>query len=77
MATINTIVCDRCGREIKYVGWTSLLLGFRKSYMRKFYIRQTLNGNPSGYNYSDWDFELCNECTKALEKFMENSEEKV
>ncbi len=75
MATIKTTICDRCGREIQYVGWTALIQGFRKPYVRRFFARKLFNGNHNGYNYSDWQFELCNECTKALEEFMKNSEE--
>ena len=58
-------ICDRCGCEIKYHGWTALIKGFRK-----FFIRKLHNGNPDGYSYSDWDVELCSDCTKELEHFI-------
>ena len=33
-----------------------------------------LNGNPDGYSYTDWDYELCAECTKKLEGFLSGKE---
>ena len=65
MARVTKCTCDRCGKPIKYSGWTALI--FRP---KKIKIRQILNGNPSGYAYTDYDFELCRECTKALDKFV-------
>ena len=60
-------ICDRCGCEIKYHGWTALIKGFRKFFIRKLY-----NGNPDGYSYNDWDVELCSDCTKELERFIKS-----
>ena len=57
MATICKKVCDRCGKQIHYIGWTSKL--------KKIGILSILNGNPSGYDYS-----LCRECTKELNDFL-------
>ena len=51
MATICKKVCDRCGKQIHYIGWTSKL--------KKIGILSILNGNPSGYDYSYCDYELC------------------
>lgn len=65
MARVTKHTCDRCGKPIKYSGWTALI--FRP---KKIKIRQILNGNPSGYAYTDYDWELCRECTKALDKFV-------
>lgn len=65
MATISRKVCDRCGRDIKYFGWTSKIKGFRP-----FFIIKLFNGNPDGYSYTEECIELCSDCTKALEKFM-------
>lgn len=39
MATICKKVCDRCGKQIHYIGWTSKL--------KKIGILSILNGNPS------------------------------
>lgn len=65
----KTRICDRCGEEIKYYGWTALIFHRPKSTYIK--MRKLLNGNQSGYEYSDWDFELCNKCTRAFHKFMD------
>lgn len=51
MATICKKVCDRCGKQIHYIGWTSKL--------KKIGILSILNGNPSGYDYSYCDYGLC------------------
>ena len=65
MARVTKNVCDRCGKPIKYIGWTALI-----SRPKKVKIRQILNGNPTGYNYTDYDLELCRECTYDLDKFV-------
>ena len=62
MATICKKVCDRCGKQIHYIGWTSKL--------KKIGILSILNGNPSGYDYSYCDYELCRESTKELNDFL-------
>lgn len=68
MAVIKTRICDRCKRELQYLGWTANIKGFRR-----FTVLKLRNGNYNGYSYSDWDFELCADCTKELEKFMEGN----
>jgi hypothetical protein len=65
MSRIYKNICDRCGKEIKYSGWTAFI--FKP---QKIKIRQILNGNGNGYSYTDYDCELCKECTKALDKFV-------
>ena len=62
MATICKKVCDRCGKQIHYIGWSSKL--------KKSGILMILNGNTSGYDYSDCDSGLCRECTKELNDFL-------
>ena len=66
MAKVLVHVCDRCKQQIKYFGWTALIRG-----PRSFHIRKLLNGNPDGYSYTDYPIELCNNCTKALDRFLE------
>ena len=65
MAEIKRKICDRCGKKIQYSGWTAFI--FKP---QKIKIRQILNGNHSGYAYTDYDIELCKECTRALDKFV-------
>lgn len=65
MRVVSKRICDRCGCKIRYNGWTALLKGFRK-----IFIRKLRNGNPDGYSYMDWDIELCADCTKELERFL-------
>ena len=65
MARVIKNVCDRCGKPIKYIGWTAFI-----SKPKKVKIRKILNGNPTGYNYTDVNLELCRECTDDLDKFM-------
>ena len=66
MAIIQKRVCDRCGKELKFLGWTAKIFGLS----RKVFIRKLYNGNPDGYSYYDFDYELCHDCTRKLEKFM-------
>lgn len=68
MATICKTVCDRCGKEVHYIGWTSKL--------KRIGLLSILNGNPSGYDYSHCDYELCRECTKELNDFLKNKKVK-
>ena len=70
MATIPNKVCDRCRKEIKYVGWTSKLKGIGKPTRIKGL--SLFNGNPDGYSYSEWDRELCAECSDKLRAFLLN-----
>lgn len=70
MSTITQNVCDRRGKNMKYDGWTGVLPNvFKHGKIVK--IRKLFNGNPDGYSYSDKHYELCAECTKELEKFLE------
>lgn len=70
MATIKTNICDRCGAEIKHIGWTALL----KKPKTRLRVLELLNGNPDGYSYSEWDYELCADCTKKLGYFLRGKE---
>ena len=67
------IICDRCGEEIVYRGWTSKL-HFVKKFPFRFRILKLNNGNPSGYNYSEHDCELCAKCTMKLSAFLRGDE---
>lgn len=70
MARVVKQICDRCGKKIRYSGWTALI-----SRPKKLRIREILNGNPSGYNYTDYDIELCRDCTRKLERFIFGGEQ--
>lgn len=64
---VEARICDRCKKEIVYKGWTSRLKMLRWC---KFRLRRILNGCPTGYEYSDMDYELCSDCTTDLEQFL-------
>ncbi|MBO5963034.1 MAG: hypothetical protein J6P97_00975 [Bacteroidales bacterium] len=66
MATINKKVCDRCGEEIKYVGWTGIL----KKIPKRLYLLELFNGNPDGYSYSEFEPELCSACVKSFHNWF-------
>lgn len=69
MAAVNYKVCDKCGKQIVYIGWTAKIKNvFKKGKTVK--ILQLLNGNPDGYSYSEREYELCADCTKKLEQFL-------
>lgn len=75
MATITKKTCDRCGKEIKYIGWTYRLENvFKKG--SKISILMLFNGKASGYSYSRMSYELCEECTKKLRDFLNRKEQK-
>lgn len=70
MSRVTKTVCDRCGEEIKYQGWTAKFPFKRKKpFMLK--LLKLHNGNPSGYDYSEREYELCNKCTFELNLFLE------
>lgn len=73
MATISKRICDRCGADMKYVGWTAKLKNVIKKGGR-IKVLKLLNGNPDGYSYVERDYELCAECTKKLEDFLNKKE---
>lgn len=65
MASKTIHICDRCKKEFNYCGRTVKI-----KRLRKFALREILNGNPSGYDYSDNVIELCRECTCELRNFL-------
>jgi hypothetical protein len=69
MDTLTQKECDRCGKPMKYIGWTTELKNiFRKG--KKVHIIKYFNGNPDGYSYSQSCYELCTECTEKLREFL-------
>ncbi len=76
MAKRTEYVCDRCGKPIKYVGWTATLLNvFKKG--KRIKIRNLYNGNPDGYSYLETQYELCSDCTKQLEEFLDGYQKTI
>ena len=65
MARVTITTCDRCGVEIEYLGWTTLIGKTRRLDMRRLF-----NGGGNGYSYSDDKVELCVACTKKLDIFL-------
>lgn len=72
MSTVTQQFCDRCGKLMKYVGWTAKLKNISKK-GKTVKIHKLLNGNLDGYSYSDNYYELCADCTKELEDFLRNN----
>lgn len=56
-------VCDRCGKEMKYWGWTTGL------FRNKIKVVFSHNGAMSG-EYLDREYELCVDCTKEFKEFL-------
>lgn len=72
MATINTTVCDRCGKIISTkMGWTTKFYNVSKK-RNKVKFHYLYNGNMTGHDYTTENFELCQDCTEELKKFLEN-----
>ena len=71
MANIQYTVCDRCGVQVEYRGWTTMLFN-KTPKISKFRFLKLFSGNPSGYDYSEKYIELCNKCTKDLDSFLKN-----
>lgn len=69
MAQITKKVCDRCGEEMVYNGWTAKLNRVKKT-GNGIKILKLYCGNPSGYDYTEYGAELCVECTKKLGLFL-------
>lgn len=69
MSRVTKTVCDRCGEEIIYQGWTAKFPFSRKRPFR-LKLLKLYNGNPSGYDYSESEYELCNKCTFELNLFL-------
>lgn len=72
MATLTERICDRCGKQLKYVGWTAILKNVLK-HGKTIDILKIHNGNPDGYSYSQDQYELCADCTRELKKFLDGN----
>ena len=73
MATVYYSACDRCGKEIKYKGKISKIFNKTQKKSIKLKVLSVFKGNPTGYDYSERYVELCKECTKQLDEFLNNN----
>ena len=73
MSIVTKRICDRCGEEIIYQGWTAKFpFPKKKPFVLK--LLKLRNGNQDGYNYLEREYELCNKCTFKLNAFLEGGE---
>lgn len=65
MSKVKTIcVCDRCGEEIKYGVFPR----------KKMKINSTIIMGFGDYDFWEYDYDLCRQCTKEFQKFMKSEE---
>lgn len=60
---------------MEYNGWTAILenvIGGKKIKICKIY-----NGNPGGYSYIEQQYELCKDCTKQFEEFLQDGKQRT
>lgn len=69
MGRVSKNYCDRCGKEIKYIGWTGW---FKPPRTLLYFIIH--NGNHSGYEYHEGAKELCADCVKSYKEWMKAGE---
>lgn len=70
MSRVTKTICDRCGVEINYIGWTAKFPFPKK---RPFLLKllKIHYGIPGCDDYSNQEYELCNKCTVELNLFLE------
>ena len=73
MATHKYITCDRCGKRFEYRNekWATILRAMK---LKKFRATKLFHGNLSGYDYNEYSFDLCRECSDALDEFLEGGQ---
>ena len=76
MGRYSFITCDRCGKRFEYRNekWSAIL---RAKKLKKFREIKLFYGNLSGYDYAEYSYELCGECTKKLDEFMRGEEDEA
>ena len=69
MSYHNYVECDRCGKRFEYRNemWAAII---RARKLKKFRVIKLFCGNLSGYDYAEYDYDLCGECTEKLKEFM-------
>lgn len=67
------VYCDKCGKEFTYATekWASIARLYK---LKRFQIMKLYYGNMSGYDYVKEEYELCNDCTKALTDWLRGKE---
>ena len=68
------ILCDRCNKPMTYTGWVAIIKYPKIKKAVRWKITEIFNGNPSGYDYSDLNTELCADCTKQLKEWLKGGE---
>lgn len=65
----SSVICDRCGKTFKYsqTEWGAKLTRYK---LKPVKILKLMYGNPSGYDYVERKYDICGDCTKALDAFM-------
>lgn len=67
--------CDRCGKPFEYSlsKWAGYFkYGIKKENRLRFH--SMFCGNPDGYSYVDYRYDLCADCTEKLLLFLRSSE---
>ena len=65
--------CDRCGKpfEYRFSKWAGYFKhGIRKE--NKIHFHAMSYGNPDGYSYNDYRYDLCADCTEKLLQFVQS-----
>ena len=74
--SVTTIkVCDRCGKPFEHskCKWSGYFkYGIRKENRMHFHAMS--HGNPDGYSYCDYRYDLCGECTEKLMEFLQSKD---
>ena len=74
--SVTTIkVCDRCGKPFEHskCKWSGYFkYGIRKENRMHFHAMS--HGNPDGYSYCDYRYDLCRECTEKLMEFLQSKD---
>ena len=69
MAKIGYLVCDRCGKRFDYRGEKMAAVLMAKN-LTEFRETKIVNHGLSGFDYLEYKYDLCNECTKKLDDFF-------
>ena len=69
MSSHNYVECDRCGKRFEYRNemWATFL---KVKKPKKIRVLKLFYGNQTGYDYAEYDYDLCGECTEKLDEFM-------